>query len=103
MSDKLKEVDEAGFKTEVLEATGTVLVDFFATWCGPCKRMVPVLEAFTDETGIKVIKVDVDKCPDLCASHSIKTIPALFVYKDGVLVNGPTGSSTLEKLKTLTQ
>lgn len=103
MSDKLKEVDEVGFKTEVLEASGTVLVDFFATWCGPCKRMVPVLETFTDETGVKVIKVDVDKCPDLRASHNIKTIPALFVYKDGVLVSGPTGSSTLEKLKTLTQ
>lgn len=67
--------------------SGTVLVDFFATWCGPCKMLTPVLEELSEEMADKVsiVKVDVDELGDIAARYRIMSIPTLYVFKDGEL------------------
>ena len=64
--------------------TGTVLVDFFATWCGPCKMLSPVLEELSEEMNGKatIVKVDVDELGDIAAKYRIMSIPALFVFTE---------------------
>ena len=74
-------------------STGTVLVDFFATWCGPCKMLTPVLEELSEEMAGKatIVKVDVDDLGDIAAKYRIMSIPALFVFKDGELKEKAVG------------
>jgi thioredoxin 1 len=74
-------LSEFNFKTEVLEAPGPVLVDFWAAWCGPCRMMEPVLESLARD--FKVCKVNVDTNPKLAARYRIESIPALLLLKDG--------------------
>ena len=63
---------------------GTVLVDFFATWCGPCKMLTPVIEQVANEhPELKVAKVDVDELPIIAAKYQVQAIPSLFLVKDG--------------------
>lgn len=72
---------------EALESTvgddGVVLVDFHATWCGPCIQMEPVLEAIADTTDARVVKVDVDQHQHLAAQHQVRGVPTMLVYQDG--------------------
>ena len=72
---------------DAVVSSGTVLVDFFATWCGPCKMLTPVLEELSEEMAGKatVVKVDVDDLGDIASKYRIMSIPALFVFKDGEL------------------
>ena len=70
------------FETEVLKAEKPVLVDFWATWCGPCRRQAPVVEELA-EAGYEVGKVDVDKEPSLAQQYKIMSIPTLLVFKEG--------------------
>lgn len=79
----------------VLGTEGTpVLVDFSATWCGPCKAFAPVLEVFADERAgkLKVIKVDVDEFSDIAGEVGIRSVPTLMVVKDGQVVAARAGS-----------
>ena len=69
------------FKQEI--ASGTVLVDFFATWCGPCNMLAPVIEELDREANIKILKIDVDEVGALAARFGIQAIPTLFLFKDG--------------------
>lgn len=79
-----------------------VLVDFYATWCGPCQMLSPVLEELEKEVeGLTIIKVDVDKSPILAKEHGILSIPALEVYKKGKLVDKALGYASKEELKDL--
>ena len=68
-------------------SSGSVLVDFFATWCGPCKMLTPVLEELSEEMADKatIVKVDVDELGDIASQYRIMSIPALFVFKNGEL------------------
>ena len=73
---------------------GKVLVDFFATWCGPCKMLSPVLEEVDREgsvPGLKILKVDVDENGDIAASFGIQAVPTLFLFKDGQKVDVKMG------------
>ncbi|MBQ7318990.1 MAG: thioredoxin [Clostridia bacterium] len=72
------------FEAEVMQCDKPVLVDFFATWCGPCKMIAPVIEQIAAENdGIKVCKVDVDEAPELAARFGVQSIPTLVVIKGG--------------------
>ena len=75
------------------EIKGTVLVDFFATWCGPCRMLSPVIEEAdrNNELGIDVIKVDVDEVPDAARKFGIQSIPTLIVFKDGKIAKVTMG------------
>lgn len=69
-----------------------VLVDFFATWCGPCKMLMPVLESYEKEhNDLKILKVDIDLFPDLAKEYAIMSVPTLAVFKNGKLEKKESG------------
>lgn len=74
-------------------SSGTCFIDFFATWCGPCKMLSPIVEKLSDEYAGKVtfLKVDVDKVPDVAAQYGIMSIPTLVMTKDGKTVGTTMG------------
>ena len=87
------EVDDTNFESEVVEASGAVLVDFSATWCGPCKKLEPVVDEIAgDYTGrLKVVKVDVDKAPSTAAKFAVMSVPTLLLFRDGQVRDQVTG------------
>lgn len=86
-------INEQQFKTDVLDAKGVKLVDFFATWCGPCKMLAPVLEKLAPEFAGKVdiYKVDIDQSQQLAAQYRVMSVPTLKVFKDGQVVETIVG------------
>ncbi len=95
-------ITKENFQQEVLDASQTVLVDFWATWCGPCQMMGPVLEELAEKhPEIKVGKVNVDEQPDLAMNFQIDAIPALMVFKDGKTVAQTVGAQPVENLEKM--
>ena len=87
------------FEKEVLQSEKTVLLDFFATWCGPCKMLAPILDEIAEEReDIKVCKVDVDEEPELAARYQVVSIPTLFVVEKGQIVNQSLGAKPKAKI-----
>ncbi|MBO5180391.1 MAG: thioredoxin [Paraprevotella sp.] len=78
-----------------------VLVDFYATWCGPCKSMHPVLENLKKDMGdrIRIVKVDVDAHQELAVQHEIRSVPTLMLFRKGELVWRKSGAMPLDQLK----
>ena len=77
---------------------GVVLVDFFATWCGPCKMLSPVLEEVSNEVNATIIKVDVDEAGTLAAQYGIQAVPTLILFKDGQRVDVRMGYQNKNQL-----
>lgn len=95
-------VSDSSFKEEV-EGQGTVLVDFWAPWCGPCKMIAPVLEELDGEIGdqLKIAKVNVDENPESASRFGVMSIPTLIVFKDGQPVDKVVGFQSKDALKSV--
>ena len=94
-----KEIPTANFETEVLKSEKPVLIDFWATWCGPCMRQGPIVEALAEE-GYAVGKVDVDQNMALAQQFRVVSIPTLLLFKDGAEVKRFVGLTSKEELKS---
>lgn len=88
------------FKSKVLESGDTILVDFFATWCGPCQALLPVIDELSHElpSGAAIYKVDVDNDPELASQYGVMSIPSLKVFKGGEVVDESMGMMSKESL-----
>ena len=86
-------INNENFELEVLKSEKPVLVDFFAAWCGPCRMVGPIIEEIAEENEqIKVAKIDVDADPELAIRYGVNSIPALFVFDKGEVVNQSLGA-----------
>ena len=88
------------FEEKVIKSDKPVLVDFFATWCGPCKMMSPIVEQIAEELEdkVNVYKIDTDKDQELAYKYEIMSIPTFLIFKDGKLVNKLVGMRDKEEL-----
>ncbi|MEE1245484.1 MAG: thioredoxin [Acutalibacteraceae bacterium] len=97
-------VTKENFENEILKSEKTVLLDFWASWCAPCRMVSPIVDEIAlEHPEYKVGKVNVDEQPELAASFNVMSIPSLFVLKDGKVVNSSVGAKPktqiLEMLK----
>ena len=96
-----KSITDASFDKDVLKASGPVVVDFWAEWCGPCKAIAPTLEELATEMAGKVTitKMNVDENMDTPGKFGIRAIPTLMIFKDGKVVSTHQGSAPKRKLE----
>ncbi|MBW2529014.1 MAG: thioredoxin [Deltaproteobacteria bacterium] len=102
MSNSVRSANDDSFETEVLNASGTILVDFWAPWCGPCKMQGPVLERFAStRDDVSIVKVNVDESPKVASTYGIRSIPTLAVFQKGEAVLGAVGLQNEKGLEKL--
>ena len=90
---KAMHINKDNFHKEVLNSDKPVLLDFFASWCGPCRMVGPILDEIAEEReDIKVCKVDIDEQPELASRYRIMSVPTLMVLKDGNIVEQSVGA-----------
>ena len=94
-------VSDANFEAEVLKATGPVVVDFWAEWCGPCRMIAPALEEIAGALGdkVKIVKLNVDENPGAASKYGIMSIPTLMIFKNGELASRQVGAAPKQKLE----
>lgn len=102
-SEKVLTLSDSNFEAEVLQAGTPVLVDFWATWCAPCKAIAPVIDAIADEYDgkIKVGKVNVDDNPGTPGKYGVRGIPTVILFKDGKVVDQVVGAVPKTQLEAL--
>ena len=94
-------VSDATFETEVLKASGPVVVDFWAEWCGPCRMIAPALEEIAGAMGekVKIVKLNVDENPNVAQKYGIMSIPTLMIFKNGEMASRQVGAAPKAKLQ----
>ena len=92
-------INKNNFVEEVINSEKPVLVDFWASWCGPCRMVVPIVEQIAEEyPEYKVVKVNVDEEPELAAQFGVMSIPSLMVFKNGEVVNKSVGAKNKKQI-----
>ena len=102
-SENITTITDTNFESEVLKASQPVLIDFWATWCGPCRAIAPVVEALAKEYSdkLKVGKLDVDNEPKVATQYDVRSIPTLLMFKDGKVVGQIVGNAPRPKIEDL--
>ena len=102
-SDKIANVTDASFEADVLKSSQPVLIDFWATWCGPCRAIAPVVEQLAGEYAgtVKVVKVNIDENPKTPTQYDVRSIPTLLMFKDGKVVGQIVGAVPKPKIEEL--
>ncbi|MCK9511165.1 MAG: thioredoxin TrxA [Pigmentiphaga sp.] len=100
MSDTVQHVSDASFETDVIQASQPVLVDFTATWCGPCKMIAPILDQVAGEYSdkVRIVKLDVDDNQATAARYGIRGVPTLMLFKDGAPTETRVGAMSKSQL-----
>jgi len=95
-------ISDDSFQSDVLGASGPVLVDFWAEWCGPCKQIGPALEEISDELAGKltIVKLNIDDNPDAAAKYGVRSIPTMILFKDGAPAATKIGAAPKSALKS---
>lgn len=95
-------ITKENFDKEVMQAEGTVLIDFWAAWCGPCRMIAPAVEKIAEERpDVKVCKVNIDDEQELAIKYGVMSIPTLMVVKNGEIVNTAVGLRPKEEIEAL--
>lgn len=97
------DINKNNFEKEVLEHKGTVIVDFYGTWCMPCKMLAPIVEKVVEDNNLKLAKVDVDDNEELIKKFGIMSVPTLLIFKDGKQVNSVSGVVSESRILELTK
>jgi thioredoxin 1 len=94
MADKVMELQDTSFSSEVEGSEGVVVVDFWAPWCAPCRMVAPIIEDLADEYDgtVRFVKVNVDESPGVASRYGIRSIPTIGIFRDGEAVNGVVGA-----------
>lgn len=102
IESKITKITNENFEEEVIKSEKTVLIDFYATWCGPCKIYSPIVEEFaTENEDIKVVKLDIDEAQDIAMEYNVMSIPTTIIIKDGKEVDRAVGVISKELLSQM--
>lgn len=96
----MQQITDDNFKSEVLESAQPVVVDFFATWCGPCRQMLPIMEELSTEFAgkVKIVKMDVDEAPRTPEMFNIQSIPTMIMFKNGEMADKRLGAQSKSEM-----
>lgn len=101
---RVQTITKENFEREVLQSSQPVLIDFWATWCGPCRMLSPIVDEVAEENQeVKVGKINVDEQPELARQFGIMTIPTLLVFQNGKIVQQSVGLISKEAVENLLQ
>ncbi|WP_225072648.1 thioredoxin [Desulfuromonas sp. CSMB_57] len=104
-SENVLQVSDGNFDSEVLQSSQPVLVDFWASWCGPCKAIAPVIDALAEQYAgqVRIAKLNVDENPATPGKYGVRGIPTLILFKDGQIVDQLVGAVPRQQLENLLQ